>query len=375
VRRLAARRVAEASARRVAPLSVRASDFDRSGRVPLLLTTTTLGVGLYGWALPTALGLDFADGPKATIGLYMLTVSSSFVVPYLATRTGPVTAGQANLAFYGGTRGAWHGLLLTATVIGDLNPEVRGRTWATSMLVGSTAELLAGYYFAGRRALSAGEARTIAVGGDYGMLLGFGAGFVGGLDDGAGDAPARRMAAVGVVGAGLGLTGGYLLGRARDNTWGDGEVMRMSMLVGAWNGLVVSVLADMENSTRVAPIAPMIGGTAGLLLGDLLVRHTDYSAGRSLLVDLGALSGALAGAGIAYLVSGEERAFGEDGRSDNPIWFASAVGALTGFGLSAWALAGQTDPAPRSAAGGGGVAVLPFVGPKGQKGLSLAGMF
>jgi hypothetical protein len=369
VRELRARRgrpgVAPVPRRRV----VRPAASAASARAPLIAFTTLLGLGLYGWTLPRTLNIDPTTSTRAFVGTYMLTVAASFAVPYVLTAHSPVGPASVNLAFYGGTRGIWHGILVGALIAGDLTPDRRPRGWAASMLVGSLAELIAGYHLAPVLAPTAGRAHTIAVLGDFGLLLGFGTGYLLHYDQkDTADAQARSMAAAGLVGAGLGLAGGYALAATRDNSWGDGEVLRLCWALGAWNGVAAADLAhtDLSLGNRTFTGLAMAGGALGLLAGDRLVRDADFTVGESLLIDLATIAGGLLGAGVAYLII----------QDYGPYQFASGLGGLMGFGLSYWltpgrvALAGR--PRDRQA---GTLTLAPLLGVRGAKGLALAGAF
>src|SRR5207248_1146498 len=81
VRRLEAQRARQPARRRSAP----AADEAREGRVPFLTLTSALGVGLYGWTLPLALGIDAGNATRGFLGVYMLTAAASFFGPYFLT--------------------------------------------------------------------------------------------------------------------------------------------------------------------------------------------------------------------------------------------------------------------------------------------------
>jgi hypothetical protein len=239
-------------------------DVGRAERTALLGTTTILGLGLYGWTVPGMLGMSAGESTRAFVGTYMVTAAGSFIIPYVALRDRPVTAAQANLGFYGGTRGIWLGVLLGAVIAGELDPDHHYQGWTASMLAGSLGGLVGGYQLAGSTGMSAGEARTMAAVGDLGLAMGFGTGFLLHFDgqprgctpvsenpacfgpDFEADAHARKMAITGLLGAGLGLGGGYVLGRHRENSWGDGEVLRGATLLGVWSGWA---LADVANTS------------------------------------------------------------------------------------------------------------------------------
>ncbi len=355
---------------------------DRSGHVPLLLTTSVLGLAAYGWMLPTALGVP---QDKTFLGLYMLAASASFAIPYLTTATTPVSSAQANLAFYGGTRGLWHGLLFSAIFAGNLSFDQRPRGFAGSMLVGSLTEAYGGYLLANRVDMTPGQARTIAVGGDAGFVLGMSTGFLLGLDrNGDGfddaqamiDAKARRMAAATFLGAVGGLTAGYFYGRHSDHTWGDGEVLRATATLGALYGMTVADLLDWKPGDRDGQRGffglLMLGMAGGLVVGDRLVSTTDFSVGQSLIIDVATVAGGLGALGVTVLL-------GNSGGTEKPLLVATSLGGALGFGLSYWAFHGAAESKATarltSALGATRLAVLPLVGDKGQKGVSLAGAF
>ena len=385
------RATAELLAQRTAALADRRSGFaPPPGRTPLprttrpasarpvfLLTTTTLGLAAWGWTLPVALGLtdDTSDG-RAAVGLYMLTAASSFVVPYLATRSREVTWGQANMAFYGGTRGLEYGVLVSNMIFGEEGGDIDGdheRAFAASLLLGSISGVVAGTWWAGRNRMSPGEAHTTGVWADYGLFAGFVTGHVFGLDDLTDDlgrprfdARARSMAASGAIGSALGLTLGRQLSLARQHTWGDAEVMRGAGLLGVMAGVTTAFAFDYDDSSEGTLLTMAIGGGLGLIGGDLLVRNTEFSVGESILTDLALVSGGLGAAGLAYLITPDA--------GEVAYLLAGTVGAGVGGGLSYYLL--RDSPPPRGRAGGTpAVALLPQLGRHGRAGLAVYGSF
>lgn len=346
---------------------------DQRGRTAFLATTTALGLAAWGWMLPTALDLDPGSDDRAFIGLYMVTAASAFVAPYFTTRSAPVTWGQTNLAFYGGTRGLEWGVLAASIVMGDLDGD---RAPAASMLLGSIAGLVGGYAWAGAADMSPGEARLVALGGDAGLFFGFGLGHVLGLDEQNrsfderdSDRQARKMATMGLLGGAAGVAGGYLFGRDRGLTWGDGEVMRMSAVVGAWTGLTVAVLGDLDSRPGVGLA---MAGSAGALVGAAaLVRDTRFTFAQALLVDLSTVAGGLGAAGITFLVSESD--------SPKPYFVAGTLGASAGFALSYFAFhdhaEGRAATWLRRHMGTTRVGLVPQFGRRGERGLALGGLF
>jgi hypothetical protein len=347
-----------------------------TARPVFLLTTTILGVAAWGWTLPVALGVDQGTDARATVGLYMLTAASSFIVPFFLTRSREVTWGQANMAFYGGTRGLEYGLLLSNLIFGEAGGNIDGdheRAFAASLLLGSVGGVIGGSWWAGSSGMSAGDARTVGAWGDYGLFAGFVTGHVFGFDELSGefgeprlDARARSMAASGAVGSALGLTTGRLLSLARNNTWGDGEIMRGAGLVGVMAGLTTAFAFDYDESSEGTLATMVIGGGLGMVGGDFLVRNTDFSAGEAILTDLALVSGGLGAAGLAYLVSPDADAA--------TYLLAATLGAGAGGGLSYYVL-GDNAGASKRASAPPSVALVPQFGRNGRAGLTLHGSF
>lgn len=311
---------------------------DQKGRYLLLGQTTLAGVGFYGWAVPYA--LDTNDATSG--GLYLVTAGTSFFLPFLLTQNQPVSYGMANLSRYGITRGAAHGLLLhnlffqgddeppvTACVGGDVcyvdSPRDDDRRRAGFALLGSVAEGIAGYAWARGERMSAGTANTVSLGGDFGLLWGLGAAYLGGTED----IGTRSTALVALPAAALGLVAGRSLAAHRDYVWGDADVLYTAGLLGAYAGGTAIALVD-DDAGRGITAAAILGSAAGLYLADRLVAETDFTVGQSTLNRLGTLAGALAGGSIGVMADNEKLALA-----------GSALGAAAGFGITYATLAPQ----------------------------------
>jgi hypothetical protein len=354
----------------VAAPAIRATD--NAGHVPFLLTATVLGLALDGWALPGVLGIHASDSPRTFVGLYMVAGASSFVLPFLATRGDAISAGQANGAFYGGTRGALFGLLAAKVIAGDVSTDHQYGVFAGSLLAGSVLGLTAGTLLGDRLQISPGQAHTTGVVSDFGLGLGFGFAFLLGFDesDKTADQRARRIGGSALVGAAGGIFGGYRLARARDNSWGDAEVMRATGLVGVLAGATVA--DGFSTSRRPTAAIVMTGGVVGAFLGDRLIVGTDFSVGQSIIVDLATVAGGLAGAGLLYLFSPQDW-------SERPFLVAATVGAAAGLGVSYWAFKDRSsDRAAGSSSpdvAGLHYSLLPMLGPSGLHGVTLGAAF
>jgi hypothetical protein len=134
---------------------------NQEGRTALLATTSVLGLAMYGSAVPIV--LDATDD-RAYLGLYLLTASSSFLLPYFATRDTTVTWGMTNLAVHGGTSGAVHGVFTAYALTGEMDD----KTSFGAAMLGSVVELTAGALWAKEARLSAGDAHLTSIGMDLG---------------------------------------------------------------------------------------------------------------------------------------------------------------------------------------------------------------
>jgi hypothetical protein len=375
----AARASARLIAERLPPPSAATADAS-SFRAPVLATTTALGLALWGWTLPTALDLNSSDSTRAFLGVYMLTAAASFAVPYFITRDHPPDASAMNAIFYGGTRGAAFGYLLSNLVFGRAGgePDEHERAFAASLLIGSLGGAVAGSLLPGRLALAPGDVRTTAALSDYGLFAGLALSHVLGFetsgndgDPAALDRRARARSGLSLGGALLGLGGGHLLARHRQNTWGDGEVMRGAGLLGVLAGATAAALGNQKDDSRWVLGLMAAGGGVGLVGGDWFVRDTAYSPGQGLLVDLALVSGGLGAAGLTYLIanSSEPKAY----------LVAATLGATACGGGVAVALDRRGGGQPKASARGRGatapMAVVPQFGAGGPNGLAVVGAF
>jgi drug/metabolite transporter (DMT)-like permease len=130
------------------------------------------------------------------------------------------------------------------------------------------------------------------------------------------------------VGAGAGLAAGALYAPHRDHTYGDASVMRTAGLLGGYTGIALVQTfgaTDYENSST---IGAMTGATLGLLVGDRLVRRTDFTFSQGVLMNLSTIGGGLFGLGLGLFASGN------DDIKEQALWGMSAVGSVTGYALA-----------------------------------------
>jgi hypothetical protein len=292
----------------------------RDGRYFLLVGTSVLGLSLYGPTLPV---LADSSG-KTTVGLYMLGAGGSFLVPYLLTREEPVTWGMADAWWYGSTRGALHGFFLYG--LGH-SGSYSSKLVMTSLSVGSLAEGIGFTVWAAGAGASPGFVNAMVNGSDFGFAMALGLSSLVLPDE---DLTLRWASATGLIGAGIGYGVGWWYGRDRDPTWGDGEVLRTSGLLGAYAAVVPFILAGGAQNRRVIAGMLVAGAAGGLGLGDRLLVDHHFSVGQGIVTELAAFAGAAAGAGLGYLISPS----GDIVRQGKIISTGLILGGVGGFTLA-----------------------------------------
>ncbi|MEM7655322.1 MAG: hypothetical protein AAF399_04270 [Bacteroidota bacterium] len=288
-------------------LRLRAPDavLDQSGRLELLLNSSAVGLGYYGWATPSVLDVQ---GGRGFTGLYMLTAGTAIAAPFLLTREKEITKGQANLYGYGATRGIFHGMLL-ANIL--QNPDLSSgsdwdkyidRTFGLGILM-SVGEGIAGYHIAKRYQWDRGTTATIGTYGDAGL----GAASLFALTVAPDDANPRLLYASALAGSAGGLFLGNKIAQKQSYSSGDAIVLKTSGALGALMPIMFLAAAEADDY-RVYTGSALAGGLLGLTAGHYLTKKVDFNAGQGIMVTLGTAAGAGIGAGTGYLVADDSRA-------------------------------------------------------------------
>jgi len=281
---------------------------DQEGRTKLIVGSTTLAFGYYGWVIPVAFE---ADDSKTAVALYMLTSGVGFYVPFSLTKNIAVTDAAATMSLYGGYRGVLHGISIANLF--SKNPPTK-----VVLLTGMCASIVEGIYgfhIANKLKMTAGTAETIGVGGDFGIGYGLGFAHIAELDD-------QALWGSILLGSGAGLFIGNLIAQDQNYTRGDSYVLSTSGLLGAYIPIAIIDIAGGEGKSFST--ASMIGATLGLWAGTNFVEGKDFSTGHGRLVGLGTLVGGAVGVGLAYLMT-------SDGDNSGLFLTSSAVGAAGGF--------------------------------------------
>ncbi len=330
---------------------------DREGRGGVVLASTVMGLGYYGWALPDALGVTSDRGRLAG---YLLTSGASFLVPYLVTRRHPVSRAQRNGVVWGATRGA-----LTGSALGDLvglgadNADNRDG-WVNGLgVLGSVGTALVGHAYAGSVNDDVGKVALAGALGDFALAEGFGWAYALGLYDGTtrcdGDVcstqetEATRTGHAFALGVGaVGTVAGALYARHRDVGQGDVRVLQSAGLLGAQAvaPLAAALLDEDDHGDDKVFAGMVLGGAAlGLFVGDRYGMTGKLSPGDGLLVLAGHLAGGAGLLGVHYLLN--------DDASAQAYLATSALGSLLGSLLTYRAVRGRTGAEPDSAVPGG----------------------
>lgn len=305
---------------------------DTSGRPLFVATTTLMAFGFYGWAIPYL--FEENASPEVVSGTYLVTAGAGTFLPLWFTRNRPVSMASALMGWYGMSRGTLHGALLPYALTVDPG----GKSPVACAFAFSIVEGIAGFEWAARTGMSAGSAATLSNGADFGTL--YGLGFADLFNaDGSGTAAGT------LIGSCVGLAGSAVYAPHRVHTYGDASVMRTAGWVGGYTGLALVQTFGPKDYEKSSTIGAMAGGTLGLLIGDGLVRKTEFTFGQSVIVDLCAGGGGLLGLGLGMFASGNESI------RDEVLWSASALGTVAGYaiGYSMNAPAARRAEADRSA--------------------------
>jgi len=286
---------------------------DQSGRLPLIVSSTILGLGFWGWAVPTTFEVD--DETLFT-GLYLLTAGASFALPYYLTMNSNIPKAVGNYTAYGGFAGIAHGLLLFDLVNGGISNAPSNAIIGT-ILLSSISEMIVNYSISKNQNFSSGKASTMISTSIFGTLAGFAISDIFNMYD-----TPRLWSGITLATTGLGYLAGDFLTKKQSYSEGDATVLTASGLLGA--ALPISIIALTESSdSKTYSIAGTIGGCLGLWLGDYITSDVDFESSYGDYIFLGTLGGALIGAGIGVMITPSDK------RNSVPLFATS--GGIAGF--------------------------------------------
>ncbi len=319
---------------------------DREGRGRLVFDQTLLGLGFHGWAVPTVLDIDSAQGAVAA---YLLTAGAAFYVPYRLSRDRPVSEAHRDLAWYGGSRGILYGVLL-GDALADRDSDHVDRIRLAGGLAASWGGAVLGYATADRFTPDEGTAELWSALGDFGLGAGAASAFIAGpyatrdvVRDLNGvpvvESRTRNRSvghAIAMAGGVGGLLAGRWLGERQLYTKGNVRALESAVVLGAQSGVTLARAATDDDRTLVA--GGLAGGLGALVGGNRLLREKRFSSGEGLLVNAGHLAGAATALGLTYLAVEEI--------DEHPLLYLATgtAGSLVGAGLVFRALGEGSGP-------------------------------
>jgi hypothetical protein len=262
------------------------------GRALMVASSVVAGLSIYGPALPII--FDY-EGSHAA-GLYMLGAGAGFFVPYAITHKKPVSYGQANLYYYGLSRGFMHGSLFATSLYWN-DVSVRS-VYSFGTFFGLTESVI-GYNFVKWNNVSNGTANLMTVYGDFGIFSGFAIANQLDLLDNRISPALVSLSSLG------GIVAGYCLGKNNDISAGDAEIISTTGWLGAY--LPLSFIAYSKATTAWYYTTPsLLTGIAGAYIGHKLTKNYNFTFSQGYLTKLGTAAGGLMGLGVVFMANGRE---------------------------------------------------------------------
>jgi hypothetical protein len=264
------------------------------GRGFLLGACLVSGLTTYG---PAFMGIANSSSTRINTGLYMLGAGGLFFVPFFATKDKAVSYGQANMVYYGLSRGFGHGLFINNSITSP-NDVTSQNVAAAGFIMGIT-EATVGFHLVKSLKISNGNANLITVYGDYGYYLGISTALQ--IYNTAGDVNPQNISAITVTGAIGTEIAGYFIGKKYPVSTGDAEIIYSTAMLGAFLPLTfVDLTKPIKPASYTTPSALL--GIAGLYIGHKLTQDIDYSFTQGFITKIGTVAGGLMGCGLTYLL-------------------------------------------------------------------------
>ncbi|OGU13697.1 MAG: hypothetical protein A2X61_01940 [Ignavibacteria bacterium GWB2_35_12] len=293
---------------------------NQEGRSTLLWGTTFLGLYSWDWMVPSIIN---SDNSSVNVFLGLTTAAMSFFIPYLLTDNAPVSDAAANLSITGGLLGIFHGMFLYG-LLNDYDYDFFYDTEPTNYylltLAMSIGETFGGYYLATSTNMTEGKASMLSGMSAFGIGYGFGIPYIFGADD------SKVYFASALLGSGAGFFFGNMLANGQNYTVGDASMFSTLTFLGAYTGLVPNIIAETGDGEIV--VASMLAGaTAGIILGDNILKGKDFTKSQGTMTAIGTLAGGLMGGAIGYLLDDATEGNGKI------TMLMSCAGAITTFGI------------------------------------------
>ncbi len=327
--------IASDSSRHVSQISRETMVLSQKGRTGLLISSSIVGLGFYGYAVPITFGID---GDKEFIASYMLVGASGFLIPYYATRYKNVTVPQLSMTLFGQTRGIANGFILGELIHNapDFNEE--SGNWEEYLklqdkherltiglgILGSLTEGFAGFKLASKWNYSIGSASIHQMWGDVGLLSGILFADVFKLTGSNLRSDEQMKFGTWFTSSMGGLVAGRFFADSRNYTLGDAIFYRSTIALAASLPVVFVHYFD-PNGTQPYSASILLGGLTGSYLGWKALQGRDFTTAQGFIISLGMISGGLIGLGTGALIADDFNA--------DVLLTTTAIGAITGYGL------------------------------------------
>lgn len=306
---------------------------NQEGRQEFLISSTISGLGLYAWALPTALNIEES---RPFIATYMLVGGGSFYVPFLATKNKEITKPMARSYSIGTVTGTGHGFLLYNLMnsydvydpINGYDYDKRNRRLFVPMAL-SLGEGFGLMALTQKHNLSLSNLGMITTGSVWGAGYGTSIGNLFTKETKDYKVNARLVSYSALFGSGLGMYAGHLIHSKIPNmTVGDMIVANSYGVLGALYAATITDLAldfNYYNDTKILFGSMTAASAAGITYGLRRGMSYNYTPAEGAYVGLSEIAGGLVGIGFGYLLT--------DGLESETALISASLGASAGIFL------------------------------------------
>ena len=197
-------------------------------------------------------------------------------------------SGRTETLIFSGYYGLWLGI---ATPI-FLEAE-SSQAYALGLLLGGPVSVLIANSLTKEANISDSKSTLISLGGHLGTWQGIGWAIVGDMDGG-------DVVGLGEIGGLAGILGATLLANKTDFSLGHAEITSSGLQWGAWFGLVLGIIANLEDDDLLKTM--LIGSDALILGAGVTAKNVQMSRARVRLINLAGIIGAVFGFGVDLLL-------------------------------------------------------------------------